>query len=74
MPIPGLWHKSSYSSFGDGDSCVEIANSPTRISVRDSKDPTAGTLAFPPASFVSFVEALKDAGAVTTPSARVRCG
>ncbi|MEV5956915.1 DUF397 domain-containing protein [Streptomyces sp. NPDC051987] len=56
------WRKSSYSGPGDGDSCVEIANSPTRISVRDSKDPTAGTLTFPPASFVSFVEALKDAG------------
>ena len=68
------WRKSSYSGPGDGDSCVEIANSPTRISVRDSKDPAAGTLAFPPASFVSFVEALKDAGAVTAPSARVRCG
>ncbi|WP_217551063.1 DUF397 domain-containing protein [Streptomyces sp. GbtcB6] len=52
------WRKSSYSGPGDGDSCVEIANSPTRISVRDSKDPTAGTVTFPPASFASFVEAL----------------
>ncbi|MER5793448.1 DUF397 domain-containing protein [Streptomyces sp. NPDC001980] len=54
------WRKSSYSGPGDGDSCVEIANSPTRISVRDSKDPTAGTLTFPPASFAPFVGALKD--------------
>ncbi|WP_089099228.1 DUF397 domain-containing protein [Streptomyces hyaluromycini] len=59
MPDPDRWQKSSYSSFGDGDSCVETANSPTRISIRDSKDPSAGTLTFPPASFAPFVEALK---------------
>ncbi|SEE68400.1 DUF397 domain-containing protein [Streptomyces sp. Ag109_O5-10] len=60
MSVPGRWQKSPYSSFGDGDSCVEIAASPTRISVRDSKDPTVGTLTFPPASFALFVAALKD--------------
>ncbi|WP_406439806.1 DUF397 domain-containing protein [Streptomyces sp. NBC_00631] len=59
MPVPDRWHKSSYSSFGDGDSCVEIADSPTRISIRDSKDPTAGALAFPPAAFTRFLDALK---------------
>ncbi|MEU9345923.1 DUF397 domain-containing protein [Streptomyces sp. NPDC048278] len=60
MSVPDSWQKSSYSSFGDGDSCVEIANSPTRIAVRDSKDPAAGTLTFPRAVFAPFVEALKD--------------
>ncbi|MET9084585.1 DUF397 domain-containing protein [Streptomyces sp. NPDC004237] len=54
------WRKSSYSGPGDGDSCVEIANSPTRISIRDSKDPTAATLDFPPAPFTRFLDALKD--------------
>jgi hypothetical protein len=57
------WRKSSYSGPGDGDSCVEIATSPTHIAVRDSKDPAVGVLAFPAGSFASFIEALK-----TTPS------
>ncbi|MFE2064518.1 DUF397 domain-containing protein [Streptomyces sp. NPDC059467] len=54
------WRKSSYSGPGDGDSCVEIANSATRISIRDSKDPAAGSLTFPAASFAPFIDALKD--------------
>ncbi|MGV9402602.1 DUF397 domain-containing protein [Streptomyces sp. NPDC003667] len=53
------WRKSSYSGSGDGNACVEIADSPTLIAVRDSKDPAAGTLVFPPAAFVAFVEGLK---------------
>ncbi|MFD8814519.1 DUF397 domain-containing protein [Streptomyces sp. NPDC059627] len=60
------WRKSSYSGPGDGDSCVEIANSPTRISIRDSKDPTAGTLAFSPSPFTRFLIALKDAPAAVS--------
>ncbi|WP_143664330.1 DUF397 domain-containing protein, partial [Streptomyces murinus] len=31
------WRKSSYSGPGDGDACVEIADTPTHVSVRDSK-------------------------------------
>ncbi|MFF7469660.1 DUF397 domain-containing protein [Streptomyces sp. NPDC008092] len=72
MSIPVRWQKSSYSSFGDGDSCVEIANSPTRISVRDSKDPAAGTLTFAPAAFISLVEALKSPGNANSPSISTR--
>ncbi|MFJ8490623.1 DUF397 domain-containing protein [Streptomyces sp. NPDC094038] len=30
------------------------------MAVRDSKDPAAGTLTFPPAVFAPFVAALKD--------------
>ncbi|MGW1612722.1 DUF397 domain-containing protein [Streptomyces sp. NPDC002285] len=59
MTAPDNWRKSSYSSFGDGDSCVEIANSPTRIAIRDSKDPTVGTLTFPADAFTALTEALK---------------
>lgn len=59
MTPQGNWRKSSYSGSGDGNACVEIADSPTRIAVRDSKDPAAGTLVFPPAAFVAFVESLK---------------
>lgn len=55
------WQKSSYSGGGDGNTCVEIAHLDTHISVRDSKDPALGTLTFPAGSFVSFIEALKNA-------------
>jgi len=53
------WRKSSYSGGGDGNNCVEIAARPTRISIRDSKDPSAGTLAFPPEVFAPFIETVK---------------
>jgi hypothetical protein len=53
------WRKSSYSGEGDGNNCVEIATTPTRIAVRDSKTPTARTLTFPVAAFAPFLEALK---------------
>ncbi|MFC8428775.1 DUF397 domain-containing protein [Streptomyces sp. NPDC057253] len=59
MGTPDNWRKSSYSGPGDGDSCVEIANSPAHIAVRDSKTPTRATLAFPTEAFTAFLEALK---------------
>ncbi|MFG2545788.1 DUF397 domain-containing protein [Streptomyces sp. NPDC048232] len=36
------WFKSSYSSSGDGNSCVEIALAPRTTHVRDSKYRGAG--------------------------------
>lgn len=39
------WRKSTFSS-PDGADCVEIAYSAT-VRVRDSKNPTGGTLHFP---------------------------
>ncbi|MDV7215108.1 DUF397 domain-containing protein [Streptomyces prunicolor] len=56
----GNWRKSSYSGPDDGNNCVEIANTPTRIAVRDSKTPARATLTFPTPSFSAFVEALKE--------------
>ncbi|MFJ9668255.1 DUF397 domain-containing protein [Streptomyces sp. NPDC101219] len=53
------WRKSSYSGPGDGNECVEIANAPTRIAVRDSKAPARATLTFSVAAFAVFVEELK---------------
>ncbi|WP_405821110.1 DUF397 domain-containing protein [Streptomyces sp. NBC_01390] len=53
------WRKSSYSGEGDGNECVEIANSPTHTAIRDSKAPTARTLTFQPAAFAPFLGALK---------------
>ncbi|MEV0904007.1 DUF397 domain-containing protein [Streptomyces hokutonensis] len=51
------WRKSSYSGPGDGNECVEIANSPTHthISIRDSKAPTRATLTFPAVAFAAFL-------------------
>ncbi|MGV9390578.1 DUF397 domain-containing protein [Streptomyces olivaceus] len=53
------WRKSSYSGPGDGNECVEIANSPTHVAVRDSKTPARATLTFPPEAFAPFLERLK---------------
>jgi hypothetical protein len=53
------WRKSTYSSGGDGDTCVEIADLPTRIAVRDSKTPDRAILSFPRASFSAFLDGVK---------------
>jgi Domain of unknown function (DUF397) len=55
------WQKSSYSGEGDGNECVEIANSPTHVSIRDSKSPTRATLTLPTLTFTAFIDALKTA-------------
>jgi len=52
------WRKSSYSGAGDGDSCVEIANHPTRTAIRDSKAPARATLSFPAEAFTAFIDGL----------------
>ncbi|MFE9449262.1 DUF397 domain-containing protein [Streptomyces sp. NPDC006739] len=60
MTAPENWRKSSYSGAGDGNSCVEIADSSTHTAVRDTKAPAHGTLTFPTATFSTFIQALKD--------------
>ncbi|RPE41494.1 uncharacterized protein DUF397 [Streptomyces sp. Ag109_O5-1] len=49
--------KSSYSSGPDGDSCVEIAATPTTIHIRDSKNPPSHSpnLTFPSAAWTAFL-------------------
>ncbi|MER6025352.1 DUF397 domain-containing protein [Streptomyces sp. NPDC001851] len=59
MDTPENWRKSSYSGPDDGNNCVEIATTPTHTTLRDSKDPAAGTLTVPAGSFALFIEALK---------------
>ncbi|WP_372497380.1 DUF397 domain-containing protein [Streptomyces muensis] len=39
--------------------CVEVANSPTHLSIRDSKAPTRATLTFPHTTFTPFSTTLK---------------
>ncbi|MER6071091.1 DUF397 domain-containing protein [Streptomyces sp. NPDC001817] len=59
MPTLDNWRKSSYSGGNDGNNCVEVAPHPTHIAIRDSKDPTAGTLAIPADAFASFIQAIR---------------
>ncbi|NNN36981.1 DUF397 domain-containing protein [Streptomyces sp. S3(2020)] len=48
------WRKSSYS--GDqGGECVEIADAPPTIAIRDSKTPAGPILTIAPAAFHHFV-------------------
>jgi hypothetical protein len=56
---PDNWRKSSYSGGGDGNACVEIANTPTLVAIRDTKDHTRGTLTLPTEAFAPFIAALK---------------
>jgi hypothetical protein len=59
MTAPGIWRKSSYSGDGEGDDCVEIANSPTHTAIRDSKAPDTRTLTFPASAYTPFIDSLK---------------
>lgn len=59
MGTPDNWRKSSHSGPGDGNDCVEIANSRTRVAIRDSKDPAHATLSIPTEAFTALIESLK---------------
>ncbi|MGH4012115.1 MAG: DUF397 domain-containing protein [Pseudonocardiaceae bacterium] len=47
------WRKSSYSG-GSGD-CIEVAPTPERVLVRDSKDPDGPDLALPTLAWRTFL-------------------
>ncbi|MFI5800057.1 DUF397 domain-containing protein [Streptomyces sp. NPDC051677] len=50
-----VWAKSSYSG-AEGGQCVEVAATPARVHVRDSKDTTRAALAVDPTAWTAFVE------------------
>ncbi|WP_328957775.1 DUF397 domain-containing protein [Kitasatospora purpeofusca] len=54
------WFKSSYSS-NEGAQCVEVAETPGVVHVRDSKDKSGPQLAFEPAAWRAFVGFAADA-------------
>ncbi|OAR25832.1 DUF397 domain-containing protein [Streptomyces sp. ERV7] len=51
------WRKSSYSG-GSGGECVEVADLPHFVAVRDSKRPEGAALTVSPAAFTAFVDNL----------------
>ena len=51
------WRRSTRSNAG-GD-CVEVAETPGAVGVRDSKHPDAGVLVFAPDQWREFLDAVK---------------
>jgi len=49
------WFKSSYSDSSDPNDCVEVANTPGTIHVRDSKNTRGRRLGFAPDVWAAFV-------------------
>ncbi|MFJ5288177.1 DUF397 domain-containing protein [Streptomyces sp. NPDC088348] len=49
------WFKSSYSSSGDGNDCIEVASAPGTVHVRDSKNVPGPDLGFAPRVWADFV-------------------
>ncbi|MET7364337.1 DUF397 domain-containing protein [Streptomyces sp. NPDC005566] len=49
------WLRSSYSSSGDGNDCVEVATTPRAVHVRDSKSVSGPHLGFTPVTWEAFV-------------------
>ncbi|MEW1774036.1 DUF397 domain-containing protein [Streptomyces sp. NPDC086777] len=53
------WRKSSYSN-QDGGQCIEVATDVlSLVPVRDSKDPSRGTLVFVASAWAAFVDGVK---------------
>lgn len=55
---PVSWRKTSRSKGGDDQcDCIEIAELPDRVAMRDSKNPAGPVLAFTHAEWLSVVRA-----------------
>ncbi|MER7397022.1 DUF397 domain-containing protein [Streptomyces sp. NPDC000151] len=50
--IQYIWRKSSHSAETE---CVEVAETPHLIAIRDSKDPDGPAIAVTPAAFAAFI-------------------
>ncbi len=63
MELTGVRWRTSSRSNGNGGACVEVAdNLPGVVLVRDSKDRSGPVLSFVPATWRSFVTAVRDGG------------
>ncbi|HEV2377645.1 MAG TPA: DUF397 domain-containing protein [Streptosporangiaceae bacterium] len=56
--IDQRWRRSSYSGNGGGN-CIEVANTPNLVAVRDSKDPDGPELRMTPQQWRHLVAAVK---------------
>ncbi|MFE9679679.1 DUF397 domain-containing protein [Streptomyces sp. NPDC006259] len=58
-PVAALhWQKSSFSGGGEGNDCLELASSPTRIHLRESDTP-ATTLTTTPAALAQLLRGIR---------------
>jgi hypothetical protein len=57
MEEVGMWRKASYSA--TNGNCVEVADAPSLVLVRDTTDRDGGALAFGADAWESFVGGLK---------------
>ncbi|MEV4442296.1 DUF397 domain-containing protein [Streptomyces sp. NPDC049577] len=56
------WFKSSHSD-GEGAECVEVALSPRRVHIRDSKRSGAGvSLSISPTAWAGFIATIRSTG------------
>ncbi|MFF0201163.1 DUF397 domain-containing protein [Streptomyces sp. NPDC005017] len=53
------WRKSSYSGSNGGE-CLEVAEKPDAVAVRDSKNPAHGTLSLSREAWNAFVDSVVD--------------
>ncbi|WP_028647493.1 DUF397 domain-containing protein [Nocardiopsis sp. CNT312] len=54
---PLNWRKSSYS--GNGPTCVEVADTPSRVHVRDTQNRPLGHLSFPSSDWAALLSTLR---------------
>ncbi|MFI0406182.1 DUF397 domain-containing protein [Actinomadura sp. 3N508] len=52
---PPIWRKSSRSTGGTSEQCVELAQFPNGIAIRDSKAPETGHLTLTPHAFATLL-------------------
>lgn len=53
------WRKSSYSNGSGSGACVEAAQTPAVVAVRDSKNPDGPALTFLPGQWKAFTRRVK---------------
>ncbi|MGH3367100.1 MAG: DUF397 domain-containing protein [Nocardioidaceae bacterium] len=53
------WRKSSRSNDGGNADCVEVAEMPGRVALRDSKDPAGPVLVFHPEQWRLFLSTVR---------------
>jgi hypothetical protein len=58
QPDNQIWRKSSFSNTG-GSQCVEVAQQPHLVGVRDSKKPDDAQLGFTASAWRTFMVTLK---------------